>query len=213
MHSKDFFYTVKTKATGLYKEKGSSFISMVSPMRDAGDLKQIISELKKEHPKARHICYAFRSGPDPDYHRLYDDGEPSGTAGRPILGQLIKFNLENTLITVVRYFGGTLLGAAGLGTAYKSAAENAISNAEIIQSMRQSFFEIEYNYSSEKFIEFCLKKLNGVTVSKLYKDSIIAIIAFPISQSETLIQAIYNLREESNWKEEMKIKFLYKDSF
>lgn len=213
MLSHDFFSTVGHPATGIYKEKGSSFIAQVYPIHSESQVKTILSELKKAHPKARHICYGYRFGPDREYHRINDDGEPSGTAGRPILGQLIKHDLENTLITVVRYFGGTLLGASGLGNAYKSAAEIALSNATIVSIMRKSYFEFEYKYSSEKFVESCIKILQGRIELKTYTESIKAAIAFPISKADKVIESIYELSLKAQWNEEIKIRFLSKDQY
>lgn len=213
MSSNDSFFTVAHRATGIYKEKGSSFMAQVYPLRSEAEVKIILSELKKEHPKARHICYGYRFGPDQEYHRINDDGEPSGTAGRPILGQLIKYDLENTLITIVRYFGGTLLGASGLGNAYKSAAENAISNAKIVSIMRKSYFGFEYKYSSEKFIESCIRLLQGRIESKSYSESVKATISFPITKSETVIDTIREFATKSRWSEEIDIHFLSKDHY
>lgn len=213
MNTNDCFFTVGHQATGIYKEKGSSFMAQVYPIRSEPEVKIILSELKKVHPKARHICYGYRFGPDQEYHRINDDGEPSGTAGRPILGQLIKHALENTLITVVRYFGGTLLGASGLGNAYKSAAESAISNAEIVSIMRKSYFEFEYKYSSEKFIESCIKMLQGRIESKSYSESVKAKISFPISKSESVIETIRDFAIKSRWSEEIIVHFLSKDPY
>lgn len=99
----DTFKTIHLPATGIYKEKGSSFISYIYPLLDESKTKPILAELKKEHAKARHICYAYQWGPDPDYTRHQDDGEPSGTAGKPILGQIRSHQLENVLLAVVRY--------------------------------------------------------------------------------------------------------------
>ena len=106
MPCKDVFQTIEGNSKGLFKDKGSSFISYIFPVFDESVVKEHLLVLKKEHPKARHICYAYRWGPDPDYNRINDDGEPNGTAGKPILNQLRSHELENTLVAVVRYFGG-----------------------------------------------------------------------------------------------------------
>jgi len=213
MRTRDCFYTVRHQASGIYKEKGSSFIAQVYPILQEADVKSILTEIKKAHPKARHICYGYRFGPDMDYYRINDDGEPSGTAGRPILGQLIKHELENTLIAVVRYFGGTLLGTAGLGNAYKSAAESSIFNAEIVTILRKSYFGFEYKYSSEKFIESSIKILQGRIELKSYSESVQATISFPISKSDLVIETIRDLAIQTKWNEEIKISFLSKDNY
>ncbi len=110
---------------GCYKEKGSKFLAYVLPISSKEEVKEIINRYKKEHHKARHVCYAYRMGND---IRANDNGEPSGTAGRPILRQIDAANLDNALVVVVRYFGGTLLGTGGLINAYKTASQDAIQN-------------------------------------------------------------------------------------
>ena len=128
----DSFLTIQKSSEGLYKEKGSKFIGYAFPVTNELEIKKIITSLKKEHHGARHWCYAYRLGFEKKVFRANDDGEPSGTAGKPILNQLITADLTDILIVVVRYFGGTLLGTSGLITAYKSAAADALSQAEII---------------------------------------------------------------------------------
>lgn len=127
----DQYFTIQDPAEGLYKEKGSKFIGYAFPVSSEAEIKDHIAQLKKEHHSARHWCYAYRLGADKKLFRANDDGEPSGTAGKPILNQLIAADLTDTLIVVVRYFGGTLLGTSGLITAYKSAAAAALANVKI----------------------------------------------------------------------------------
>ncbi|HZG01818.1 MAG TPA: YigZ family protein, partial [Chitinophagales bacterium] len=115
------FKTIDAPSHGEYKEKGSRFVACAFPVSDSTAVKQILGELKREYPKARHHCFAYRIGFDGTQHRANDDGEPSGTAGKPILGQIDSFGLTNTIVVVVRYFGGVLLGASGLNHAYKTA--------------------------------------------------------------------------------------------
>lgn len=110
---------------GIYKEKGSKFLAYVLPISSKEEVKEIINRYKKEHHKAKHVCFAYRIGQE---IRANDNGEPSGTAGRPILRQIDAANLDNTLVVVVRYFGGTLLGTGGLINAYKTASQDAIQN-------------------------------------------------------------------------------------
>lgn len=112
-------------AEGCYKEKGSKFLAYVLPISSKEEVKEIINRYKKEHHKAKHVCFAYRIGND---IRANDNGEPSGTAGRPILRQIDAANLDNALVVVVRYFGGTLLGTGGLINAYKTASQDAIQN-------------------------------------------------------------------------------------
>lgn len=110
---------------GCYKEKGSKFLAYVLPISSKEEVKEIVNRYKKEHHKAKHVCFAYRIGQD---IRANDNGEPSGTAGRPILRQIDAANLDNALVVVVRYFGGTLLGTGGLINAYKTASQDAIQN-------------------------------------------------------------------------------------
>ncbi|MDE3247503.1 MAG: YigZ family protein, partial [Bacteroidota bacterium] len=123
---KDFYYTAGKTATAEYKDRGSRFIALVIPFDNKDDFKTRMNEVKEAHPKATHYCFAYRLGLDGNNFRAGDDGEPSGSAGKPILGQIDSRELTNTLIVVVRYFGGTLLGVPGLINAYKTAASLAL---------------------------------------------------------------------------------------
>lgn len=126
------YQTIARASEGLYKEKGSKFLGYAFPVEDEEEIKRILNELRKKHHDARHHCYAFRLGADGKHYRANDDQEPSGTAGKPIHGQLLSFELTNVLLVVVRYFGGTKLGASGLIHAYKTAAQDALEQAEIV---------------------------------------------------------------------------------
>ncbi len=142
----DTYKTIGQLSEGIYKDKGSKFIAYLYPINSENDIKEIISSLKAEHSKARHHCWAFRLSPDRTVFRLNDDGEPSGTAGRPILNTLLSNELTNILAVVVRYFGGTLLGVPGLINAYKSATIEAVKNAKIIEKTVNSTFIIEFGH-------------------------------------------------------------------
>jgi len=156
----DSYKTISTASQGIYKEKGSRFIALAYPVSDQKEIKPIIDVLKKEHHEARHHCFAYMLGKDRAVWRVNDDGEPSGTAGRPILGQINSAELTNILIVVIRYFGGTLLGVSGLINAYKSAASLAIENAEIIELTLQEFYEISYPFASMNDVMKILKEEN-----------------------------------------------------
>ena len=157
MMESDSYRTIQSASQGLYKEKGSRFLSFAFPVSDQEEIKPIIEKLRKEHHEARHHCYAYIIGQKRNIWRVNDDSEPSGTAGRPILGQINSFGLTNVLIVVSRYFGGTLLGVSGLINAYRSAAASAISNAEIIKCTVQEFYEINYPYISMNDVMKILK--------------------------------------------------------
>ncbi|MDP2413629.1 YigZ family protein [Daejeonella sp.] len=142
----DTYKTIRELSKGVYRDKGSKFIAYLYPLSSENDMKDIIIALKAEHPKARHHCWAMRLSPDRTVFRLNDDGEPSGTAGRPILNTLLSNELTNVMAVVVRYFGGTLLGVPGLINAYKSATVEAVKNAKVIEKTVNSVFRIEFGH-------------------------------------------------------------------
>ena len=143
----DTFKTISKPSEGIFKDKGSRFIAYLYPIQSELDIKDIIAELKSIHPKASHHCWALRLSQDRSIFRINDDGEPSGTAGRPILNTLLLFDLTNVIAVVVRYFGGTLLGIPGLINAYKTATMEAIQASEIIEKTVDLVFKIEFSHS------------------------------------------------------------------
>lgn len=142
----DTYFTIEEKVEGLYKEKGSRFISLAFPVSKEEDIKEILKDIKKEYYDARHHCYAYILGYDKSAYRMNDDGEPSSTAGKPIYGQLLSNDLTNILVVVVRYFGGTKLGVSGLIQAYKQAALDALNNAKIIEKTVDEIYSISFDY-------------------------------------------------------------------
>ncbi|MEE1944285.1 YigZ family protein [Pedobacter sp. KR3-3] len=142
----DTYQTIKGPAEGIFRDKGSKFIAYAYPFTNEAELKPILSKLRTEHAKARHFCWAFRLGQDRNVFKLNDDGEPSGTAGRPILNSLLSADVTNILMVVVRYFGGTLLGVPGLINAYKSASVEALQASEIIAKTVNDIYEAEFDY-------------------------------------------------------------------
>lgn len=146
--SVDIYKTIKGNAEGIFRDRGSRFLAFAFPVTEQDQIKPILDQLRKEHHDARHHCFAYMLGSERTIFRSNDDGEPSGTGGRPILGQINSYGLTNILIVVVRYFGGTLLGVSGLINAYRSAAENAIQNSEIIECTLKEYYEIKYPYTS-----------------------------------------------------------------
>ncbi len=142
----DTYQTIAAPAEGLFRDKGSKFIGYAYPLRDENEVKELVASLKAQHPKARHHCWAYRLTPDRAVFRVNDDGEPSGTAGRPILNTLLSYDLTNILVVVVRYFGGTLLGVPGLINAYKSATQEAIQVADIIELTVNDVYQVSFGY-------------------------------------------------------------------
>lgn len=142
----DTYQTITQTSEGIFRDKGSKFIGYAYPIKLEADVKEIIAKLRSEHPKARHFCWALRLSPDRNVFKLNDDGEPSGTAGRPILNSLLSADVTNILVVVVRYFGGTLLGVPGLINAYKSATVEALGANEIITKTVNDVYELEFEY-------------------------------------------------------------------
>lgn len=146
MQYTDTFKTLGGPCEGSYKEKGSKFIAFAFPVSDEQQIKEIITRIRKEHHSARHHCFAWRLGPDLQLFRVNDDGEPSGTAGRPILGQITQYELTDVLVVVVRYFGGVLLGTSGLTNAYKQAAADALCQAPVVEKIIENIIEVHFDY-------------------------------------------------------------------
>jgi uncharacterized YigZ family protein len=142
----DTYKTIEEQGEGYFKDKGSKFFSHAFPVHSEEDIKKHLARLKKEHHSARHHCYAWRLGTEEIIYRANDDGEPSSTAGKPVLGQLQSFDVTNILIVVVRYFGGTLLGASGLINAYKNAAADVLKNVKIVTKTIERHFHLHFNY-------------------------------------------------------------------
>ncbi len=146
MEPSDYYHTIKTETEGLFKERGSRFIALAYPVLTQEEAKAKLTEVKKKYYDARHHCYAFRINPEKEFFRSSDDGEPSGTAGKPILNQLLSKKLFNILVVVVRYFGGTKLGTSGLINAYKTATKEALGNAKIIRKTMTRSISIHFEY-------------------------------------------------------------------
>ena len=158
----DCYKSIAAPSRGLYKDKGSKFLSFAYPVSSEAQIKDIVASLKKEYFDARHHCYAYRLGLSGDRWRANDDGEPSSTAGRPILGQILSAELSDVLIVVVRYFGGILLGTSGLTVAYKTAAADAIANSAIIEKTASELFEIRFDYLQMNDVMKAIKELQIV---------------------------------------------------
>lgn len=142
----DTYLTLAHNSEGLYKEKGSKFLAFAFPVANEEEIKSHLEALRKQYYDARHHCYAYILGKDQDSYRANDDGEPNHSAGDPILGQIRSNNLTNTLIVVIRYFGGTKLGVGGLISAYKIAAAEAITNNEIIEEIVKNKVKLQFDY-------------------------------------------------------------------
>lgn len=147
MINQEFYYTIEKSGSAEFKDRGSKFIAIAQPIASVEAFKEALNAIKKMHPKATHHCFAYRLGLDGNNFRVNDDGEPSGTAGRPILGQIDSKGLTGVLVVVVRYFGGTLLGVPGLINAYRSAAALALQITPLVQKQVEKEFEVQFDYT------------------------------------------------------------------
>ena len=161
-----FYNTIEQEGFAEFKDRGSKFLAYAFPFVEITQLKTIIQKLKKEHPKAAHFCFAYRIGITKSVFRSSDDGEPSGSAGKPILGQLDSKEITDTLVVVVRYFGGTLLGVPGLINAYKSAAAMALQVVPIISKPILVKYSLQFNYTQLNDIMMIINQFNCVIEKK-----------------------------------------------
>ncbi len=157
---KDTYRTILGESTGEYREKGSKFLAYAYPVYDESEWQERLDQVKKLHPKGRHHCFAYRLGLDGNQYRANDDGEPSGTAGRPMLGQIDSFNLVNVIVIVVRYFGGTKLGVSGLIHAYKVCTAEAFEKATIIDKTVEDIYQLTFEYALMSEVMNAVKKLD-----------------------------------------------------
>ena len=160
MNNADTYKTILAPSEGLFKDRGSKFLSFAFPVDTEEEVKLIIAEIRKKFHDAKHYCYAYKLGTNNFSYRMNDDGEPSGTGGRPIYGQILSFGLTNILILVVRYFGGKLLGTGGLINAYKSASADALRNARLEEKILQDVITLDFNYKDVNDVNRILKSYN-----------------------------------------------------
>lgn len=156
----DTYQTILRPSEGLYKDRGSKFIAKAIPVQTEDDVKENLELIRKTYHDARHHCYAYQLGYDKSAYRINDDGEPSGTAGKPIFGQINSHDLTNVLIVVIRYFGGKKLGVSGLIEAYKSASKDAIANNEIVTNIITFLYHIDFQYPEMNEVMMLLKGFN-----------------------------------------------------
>jgi uncharacterized YigZ family protein len=158
--SSDYYYTIEKPGTAEFKDRGSLFIAYAFRIGDSADFKKKLRQLKEEHPKAAHHCFAYRLGGDGNNFRSSDDGEPSGSAGKPILGQIDSKQLTNVAVIVVRYFGGTLLGIPGLINAYKTSTALALQTTPIVQKAVEISYRLQFAYTKMNSVMTIIKKYN-----------------------------------------------------
>jgi len=170
-----------------FKDRGSKFLAHAFPIADVADFKKKLQELKEEHPKAVHHCFAYRLGTDGNNFRSSDDGEPSGTAGKPILGQIDSKGLTNIAVIVVRYFGGTLLGVPGLVHAYKTATSFALQTVPIIQKAIEENYRLQFDYTKMNEVMTIVKKYNCSVISQKMELFCVIEIGIPRNNLELTI--------------------------
>lgn len=162
----DYYYTIEKPGIAEFKDRGSKFIAYAIPIFEAAAFKKKLQELKEEHPKASHHCFAYRLGTDGNNFRSSDDGEPSGSAGKPILGQIDSKQLTNVAVIVVRYFGGTLLGIPGLINAYRTSAALALQTTPTIRKAVEINYRLQFDYTRMNDVMTIIKKYNCSVVQQ-----------------------------------------------
>jgi uncharacterized YigZ family protein len=189
----DTYRTIEKPVEGQFRDRGSKFIAFAYPLNSENDLKSILAALKAGHPKANHHCWAMRLGTDRSVFRVNDDGEPSGTAGRPILNMLLSRDLTNIVVVVVRYFGGTLLGVPGLINAYKSATEEALNQAVITQKTVNDIYTIEFEYLQMNDVMKIIKDDNLSILNQAFDNNCSIRVSIRKTQVNQILSKLNNL--------------------
>lgn len=188
------YKTIAASTTSDFRDRGSKFFGFAYPVSTAEQVKEYVKALKKEHPKAVHFCYAFRIGTDGTSFRANDDGEPSGSAGKPILGQIDSAGLTNVLVVVVRYFGGTLLGVPGLINAYKIATADALSTAPTIEKNIERTVKLSFDYASMSEVLYLLKQADATIIKQDLQLFCEVHTGIPIVHADTYIKKLSEIR-------------------
>lgn len=188
----DSYKSISVLSKGLYKDNGSKFISFAYPIEQEEEVKTILTQIKKEYFDARHHCYAYRIGYQGDKWRINDDGEPSSTAGKPILGQILSNELSDILIVVVRYFGGIKLGVPGLIKAYKTAAADAIANNKIVEKIAGEFFTVTFDYLQMNDVMKVLKDMDIKPISQNFDNLCTIEVRVRLTQIEQFKELLKN---------------------
>ena len=192
-----YYYTIEQPSMAEFKDRGSKFLAYAYPAKDIDACKKILAQLKKEHGKAVHHCLAYRLGVDGSTFRVSDDGEPAGSAGRPILGQIDSKGLTNVLVVVVRYFGGTLLGIPGLINAYKTATALALQLSPIIKKPIEIPYELNFDYHQMNEVMLLVKQYNCSVVEQTTQLFIQLHIGIPKNRLDEVLEKLGNLRAVS----------------
>ncbi len=194
MSDKDFYLTIEKPSSAEFKDRGSKFIAFAFPITTSDDFKKQLQLLKKEHPKAVHHCFAYRIGTDGNNFRSSDDGEPSGTAGKPILGQIDGKGLTNLAVVVVRYWGGTLLGVPGLINAYKTAASLAFQITPVVEKQVVINYTIEFDYTQMNEVMMVMKQFNCTIISNEVQLFCVLKTGIPKNRLEEVLNRLNDLQ-------------------
>jgi uncharacterized YigZ family protein len=197
----DTYRTIAAPSEGVYKEKGSRFVANAYPVASNEDIRYLTEKIRKERHDARHHCFAYMLGHKRENWRVSDDGEPSGTAGKPILGQINTRELTNTLIIVSRYFGGTLLGVSGLINAYRTASAEALINADIVEKTVREYYEISFPYLSMNDVMKILKEEDIGQSGQDFGLSCVIKVDFRVSLKERILARLSRI-------DDLRYKFL-----
>lgn len=192
----DTYLTIQDKSEGIYTEKRSKFLAFAHPVETIDEIKDLLTDYKKKYYDARHVCYAYMLGPERTDFRVNDDGEPSSTAGKPILGQINSRELTNILVVVIRYFGGVKLGTSGLIVAYREAAAEALSAATVIEKTIEETVTFTFPYVMMNSVMRVVKELNPRIVEQKYGETCIITLAIKRSMAPMLEERLNKLAFE-----------------
>jgi uncharacterized YigZ family protein len=186
----DSYKTLKQPAEGLFRDRNSRFLAFGFPVENPPQANEILAGIRKKYHDARHHCYAWRIGVKPENTRMNDDGEPSGTAGKPIYNQIVSHNLTGVLVIVVRYFGGTLLGTGGLINAYKTATADMLSKAVVIEKFLESSYRLSFPYEKLSAVMKLLKEESLVPLEPVYEAACTMNVSVRQSMSNLLLERL-----------------------
>ena len=192
----DTYLTIQDKSEGIYTEKRSKFLAFAHPVETIDEIKDLLTDYKKKYYDARHVCYAYMLGPERTDFRANDDGEPSSTAGKPILGQINSRELTNILVVVIRYFGGVKLGTSGLIVAYREAAAEALSAAAVIEKTIEETVTFTFPYVMMNSVMRVVKELSPRIVEQKYDETCIITLAIKRSMAPMLEERLNKLAFE-----------------
>ncbi|MBQ8461552.1 MAG: YigZ family protein [Bacteroidales bacterium] len=193
MSNPDKYMSIAAPAQGLFKDNGSRFIAFAYPVESIEEVKPLVDALKKEYHDARHHCFAYRIGHKGDMFRANDDGEPSGSAGRPILGQIDSAGLSDILVVVVRYFGGIKLGIPGLIRAYKTSTADALAAATVVEKTACQYFTVEFEYLQMNSVMKVLKDMGLPQQNQVFGEKCSIGTKVPLSQIDTFLEKMNNI--------------------